>query len=109
MTTIRQHVERRGMLIRYLAIVWIVVMFIAVFVFPERFALVEWWQAMCYYIPLFLLYFIFAATTKCPRCNASLGMMIEKVANPFSSDVPNQCPGCGVSFAERMDGRSKLQ
>jgi hypothetical protein len=106
--TIRQYVERRAMAIRYLAFLYIVTMFIAVFGFPDRFANVEAWQVACYWIPMFLLYSILAATTKCPRCLANWGQLMWNKANPFSSELPDQCPHCGVSFAERLDGRSKI-
>jgi hypothetical protein len=95
------------MAIRYLAILWIVAMFIAGFGFPERFANVEVWQVACYYIPIFLLYVILAATTRCPRCHVRWGQLMWNKANPFSGELPDQCPSCGVSFSERMDGRSR--
>jgi ribosomal protein S27AE len=107
--TIREYVERRGLTIRYLATAWIAVILFAVFVFPERFALVTPWQAACYFIPIILLFVLIAATTKCPRCGADWAEMTWAVANPFSSERPDQCPNCGVSFGERMDGRTRIR
>jgi hypothetical protein len=101
--TIKEYIERRGMAIRYLATAWMVAILFAVFVFPERFALVETWQAACYAIPIFLLFQVLAATTKCPRCRTSLGELTWNVANPFSAEFPDQCPHCGVRFEEPMD------
>ena len=101
--TIREYIERRGMAVRYVAIAWIVAVLFAVFVFPERFALVESWQAACYFVPILLLFQIVAATTKCPRCRTSLGELTWNVANPFSAEFPDQCPNCGVSFREAVD------
>ena len=106
--TIREYVERRAMAIRYLAIAWIVAILCAVFVFPDRFANVEAWQVGCYIIPILLLYGVLAATTKCPRCNSGWGELMWKKANPVSSELPDHCPHCGVSFGERLDGRSGI-
>lgn len=104
--TIREYVERRGLVVRYLAIVWTLAILFAVFVFPERFALIKVWQAACYYPPILLLYVIFAATTKCPQCRANWGEMVWNAANPFSSSFPDQCPHCGMNLGETMQTRT---
>jgi hypothetical protein len=101
-TTIRQYVERRALAIRYLAALWIVTIFIAAFGFPDRFANVEAWQVACYFIPILLLYGILAATTRCPKCHANWGRLMWNKANPVSSELPDQCPACGVSFTQRI-------
>jgi hypothetical protein len=58
--TIMEYIERRGLAIGYLAIVWIVTMLLAAFVLPKRFAMVEAWQVA----------------------------LTWKVANPFSAESP---------------------
>jgi hypothetical protein len=63
---------------------------------------VEAWQVACYFIPILLLYAILAATTRCPRRQPSWGQLMWNKANPVSSELPDQCPACGVSFAERI-------
>ena len=101
--TIGEYVEHRGLMLRYIAIALIAAAIAAIFVFPEYFGLItKWKEAFCFF-PVFLLYGILAMTTKCPRCDASLGESITAAAIPFSSSVPDACPRCGVSFNEPME------
>jgi hypothetical protein len=104
--TIGEYVKRRGLLLRYLAIALIAAATAAIFVFPEFFGLITRWEKAFCYLPVLLMYGILAMTTKCPRCQASLGESIYGAAIPFSSAVPDACPRCGVSFNEPMEGRS---
>jgi hypothetical protein len=101
--TIGEYVERRGLMLRYLAIALTAIAVGAIFVFPEYFDQAMRWKEVFCFLPILLLYGIFAMTTKCPRCHASLGESINAAAMPFSM-APDACPGCGVSFKEQLDG-----
>jgi hypothetical protein len=101
--TIGEYVERRGLMLRYLAIALIAAAIAAIFVFPEHFGLLTRWKEAFCFLPVLLMYGILAMTTKCPRCHASLGESINAAAIPFSS-VPDACPRCSVSFNEPMEG-----
>jgi hypothetical protein len=100
--TIGEYVDQRAKAIRYLAVLWLVTHLFAVMVFPERFANFEFWQIACYQIPFFLLYYILARTTRCPRCHQRWEELVWKKANPVSSEMPDRCQSCGVSFDEPL-------
>jgi hypothetical protein len=102
--TIGEYVERRGLMLRYLAIALIAAALAVIFVFPEYFGLITRLQEAFCFIPALLLYGILAMTTKCPRCHASLGESVNAAAIPFASSVPDSCPRCNVSFNEPMKG-----
>jgi hypothetical protein len=38
---------------------------------------------------------------KCPRCSATLGPVVMRLAIPGLKPKPNFCPFCGVSFSEQ--------
>jgi hypothetical protein len=101
--TIGEYVQRRGLVLRYLAIALIAAAIAAIFVFPEYFGPITRWQKAFCFIPVLLLYGILATITRCPRCHASLGESINAAAIPFSSWGPGACPSCGVSFNELME------
>lgn len=106
--TIGEYVERRGLMLRYLAIALIAAGLAAMMVIPEYFGQITKWMKVALFLPVALLYGALAMTTKCPRCHASLGESINAAAMPFST-APDACPSCGASFREPMDSPANLK
>lgn len=100
--TIREYINRRAMLIRYAALLWVIAVLLAVIVAPERYANVEVAQVVAYFLPIVALYAL-AFATRCPTCRFPFAEAILKTANPFSSEAPDNCPNCGVSFDEPVE------
>jgi hypothetical protein len=102
--TIGDYVESRALALRTTAIASAVVMTVLVFIiYPERFVDAENTQIAMVAAPVVALSWIVAATSRCPRCEASLGKAIRAVAAPFSTTVPDHCENCDVSFDEPME------
>jgi hypothetical protein len=102
--TIREYIERRGLVLRYLAMALMATMFfVAVYVFPRLFDQITRRERAVCFLPVLALYGFFAVTTKCPRCHANLRESIEAVAMPFSSLTPDRCPQCDLGFDEPMN------
>lgn len=104
--TIGEYVTKRGLALRYVAIAALIVAYGAMFVVPKYYGTVTRGKLMICAIPAFILFGIFARVGKCPRCRASLGDSIMNAATPFSSEVPDACPKCGLSFNEPMPAPS---
>jgi hypothetical protein len=108
--TIREYVEGRAMLVRIVGGIWIVgVMILIVIVFPDYGAhntVLNLTGGM--FLGTFVCLGI-AALTKCPRCGATLRDMTYKAALPFTDEMPDCCPNCGVSINEPVDSTGNLQ
>jgi hypothetical protein len=89
-------------MLRYLVIAALAVAYGAMFVAPHYYGIVTKGKLVICLLPAVLLSWVFAKTTKCPRCRSSLGGSIITAATPFSSEIPDACPSCGLSFNEPM-------
>jgi hypothetical protein len=99
---IAEFVTRRGLMLRYLVIAALAIAYGAMFVVPQYYGTITKGKLVICLLPAFLLFWVFARTTKCPRCRSSLGDSIITAATPFSSEIPDACPNCGLSFNEPM-------
>jgi len=45
---------------------------------------------------------------KCPRCSATLGQVVMRLAIPGLKPKPNFCPFCGVSFSEQRQPQANI-
>jgi protein-S-isoprenylcysteine O-methyltransferase Ste14 len=99
--TTRERIERRGMLIRTYAVVFVLAAVVGAFlVFPELAgSTAELVKIAIGYIVVLIICLVLAARVLCPRCRTSLGEYVVTAAQPQSSQViPNSCPNCGMGF-----------
>jgi hypothetical protein len=101
--TIRDYIQRRGKMARYVGFAYIVVLMIAAFtLFPALMSDNGTLWMVVAMLPLVAVYYVIGQLTKCPRCQTSLYLMAMQTANPFGGEIPNFCPHCGVSLDEPM-------
>jgi len=107
MTTIRQYVQSRVRLARYVAVSWIIVLLIAaITIFPVLASKDGFGWTFIGLLPLVAAYIVIGWWTKCPRCKGSLLPVV--FARRSGTHVPSACPRCGVSLDEQMNGAPKV-
>jgi hypothetical protein len=96
--TIREYIERRANIARVVTVIWVlVVIVVALLVFPRVLAIFGTASMLVGLIPLFGLYYAIGRWTRCPRCRGSLSNTMTEVIFARAK-VPDKCPHCGVSF-----------
>ena len=87
--TIREYIERRAMVV-------VVVIVLALLVFPDVIAMFGTGGMLVGLVPIFALYYAIGRWTNCPRCKGSLSKMMTEAVFTLTN-VPDKCPHCGVS------------
>src|SRR5579859_7239186 len=106
--TLRERIDRRGMLIRSYLVVFVVGAVVgACLVFPELAGgTAELVKISIGYVVVLAICLALVARVTCPRCRAALAEYVVAAANPYSAEViPNSCPHCSLSLDEEIDKR----
>jgi hypothetical protein len=88
--TIREYIERRAMVV-------VVVIVLALLVFPDVIAMFGTGGMLAGLVPIFVSYYAIGRWTSCPRCKGSLSKTMTEAAFTLTN-VPDKCPHCGVSL-----------
>ncbi|HWS61798.1 MAG TPA: hypothetical protein VN325_03500 [Steroidobacteraceae bacterium] len=88
--TIREYIERRAMVV-------VVVIVLALLVFPDAIAMFGTGGMLVGLVPIFALYYAIGRWTNCPRCKGSLSKTMTEAVFTLTN-VPDKCPHCSVSL-----------
>jgi hypothetical protein len=88
--TIREYIERRAMVV-------VVVIVLALLVFPDVIAMFGTGGMLVGLVPIFVPYYAIGRWTNCPRCKGSLSKTMTEAVFALTN-VPDKCHHCGVSL-----------
>jgi hypothetical protein len=106
--TLRERIERRGMLIRTHLVVFVLGALVgACLLFPELAGgTTEIVKISIGYVIVIAICIVLAARVTCPRCGNTLAEYVVAAANPYSAEVmPDSCRRCGLSLDVEVDKR----
>ena len=88
--TIHEYIERRAMVV-------VVVIVLALLVFPDVIAMFGTGGMLVGLVPILALFYAIGWWTNCPRCKGGLSKTMTEAVFTLTN-VPDKCPHCSVSL-----------